>query len=158
MAATTRSRGIPATAATPSRARAETTTLDFNGSNAAEKIDLSANGSRVRLFRDVANVTMDVNGIEGLNLNTLGSADTVTVNDLTGTDLKTASIDLSGIPGSGVGDGAADTVIENGTAGADRVRVVRSGPQVQTTRARAPAEHPRLRAGKRHAPDQHARG
>ena len=40
-------------------------TLDFNGSNAPEKIDLSANGSRVRLFRDVANVTMDVNGIEG---------------------------------------------------------------------------------------------
>ncbi|HEY1518504.1 MAG TPA: calcium-binding protein [Solirubrobacteraceae bacterium] len=108
-------------------------TLDFNGSNAPEKIDLSANGSRVRLFRDVANITMDVNGIEGLNLNTFGSADTVTVNDLTGTDLKNANIDLSGIPGTGVGDGAADTVIENGTAGADRVRVVRSGPQVQTT-------------------------
>jgi hypothetical protein len=107
--------------------------LDFNGSNAAEKIDVSANGSRVRLFRDVAAVTMDVNGIENLNLNTLGSADAVTVNDLTGTDLKTASIDLSGTPGSGTGDGAADTVIENGTAGADHVRVARSGSQVQTT-------------------------
>jgi hypothetical protein len=107
--------------------------LDFNGSNAAEKIDLSANGSRVRLFRDVASVTMDVNGIEGLNLNTFGSADTVTVNDLTGTDLKTASIDLSSSTGPGTGDGAADTVIENGTAGADRVKVVRSGAQVQTS-------------------------
>jgi Ca2+-binding RTX toxin-like protein len=108
-------------------------TLDFNGSNAPENIDLSANGSRVRLFRDVADVTMDLNGIEGLNLATLGSADTVTVNDLTGTDVRNANIDLSGTPGSGTGDGAAETVIENGTAGADRVKVVRSGPQVQTT-------------------------
>ena len=107
--------------------------LVFNGSNAAENIDLSANGSRVRLFRDVANVTMDLNGIEGLNVNTLGSADTITVNDLTGTDVKSASIDLSATPGSGVGDGAADTVIENGTAGADRVHVVRSGAQVLTS-------------------------
>jgi Ca2+-binding RTX toxin-like protein len=39
-------------------------TMQFNGSNAAEHIDLSANGSRVRLFRDVANITMDLNGIE----------------------------------------------------------------------------------------------
>jgi Ca2+-binding RTX toxin-like protein len=108
-------------------------TLDFNGSNAPENIDLSANGSRVRLFRDVADVTMDLNGIEGLNLATLGSADTVTVNDLTGTDVRNANIDLSGTPGSGTGDGAAETVIENGTAGADRVKIVRSGPQVQTT-------------------------
>ena len=30
--------------------------LDFNGSNAGETIDVSANGSRVRLLRDVANV------------------------------------------------------------------------------------------------------
>ncbi|HUA05033.1 MAG TPA: calcium-binding protein [Solirubrobacteraceae bacterium] len=107
--------------------------LDFNGSNAAENIDISANGSRVRLFRDVASVTMDVNGIETLNLATLGSADKITVGDLTGTELRNANIDLGGTPGSGIGDGAADTVVENGTAGADRVHVLRSGQQVQTT-------------------------
>jgi Ca2+-binding RTX toxin-like protein len=107
--------------------------LDFHGSNAGEKIDVSANGSRVRLFRDVAAVTMDMDGIETLNLDTLGGADTVTVNDLSGTDLKSAAIDLSGNPGSGVGDAMADTVIENGTDAADHVRVVRSGPQVQTS-------------------------
>ena len=38
----------------------------FNGSNAFENIDLSANGSRVRLFRDVASITQDMNGIENL--------------------------------------------------------------------------------------------
>jgi hypothetical protein len=107
--------------------------LEFNGSNASEKIDLSANGSRVRLFRDVASVTMDLNGIEGLNLRTLDSPDTVTVNDLTGTDLKTANIDLSGSGTPGTGDGATDAVIVNGTAGPDRVRVIRSGAQVQMT-------------------------
>jgi len=108
-------------------------TLDFNGSNASEHFDISANGSRVRLFRDVAAVTMDVNGIEALNLAARGSADRITVGDLSGTGLETANIDLSGTPGSGIGDGAADTVVENGTAGADRVHVMRSGQQVQTT-------------------------
>jgi Ca2+-binding RTX toxin-like protein len=107
--------------------------LDFNGSAANEKIDLSANGSGVRLSRDVAAITMDLAGIETLNLTARGGADTITVGDLTGTDLQTAAIDLSGDPGTGVGDGAADTVVENGTPGADRVQVVRAGPQVQTS-------------------------
>jgi Ca2+-binding RTX toxin-like protein len=107
--------------------------LDFNGSAANEKIDLSANGSLVRLSRDVAAVAMDLAGIETLNLTARGGADTITVGDLTGTDLQTAAIDLSETPGTGVGDGASDTVVENGTAGADRVQVVRAGPQVQTS-------------------------
>ena len=62
----------------------------FNGANIAEQFDVSANGSRVRLTRDVGNVAMDLNGVEGINLNALGGADTVTVNDLTGTDLDAA--------------------------------------------------------------------
>ena len=40
------------------------TMLDFNGANIAENIDISANGGRVRFFRDVANVTMDLNDVE----------------------------------------------------------------------------------------------
>jgi Ca2+-binding RTX toxin-like protein len=96
-------------------------TLVFNGSNAPENIDVSANGSRVRLFRDVANITMDLNGLENMNVNTLGSADVTTVNDLTGTDVKHVNLDL-GATGGG-GDGAADIVIANGTAGPDRVHV-----------------------------------
>ena len=39
----------------------------------------------LRLFRDVGNVTMDVNGVEQINVAALGGADTLTVNDLTGT-------------------------------------------------------------------------
>src|SRR5262249_45375857 len=39
-------------------------TLQFNGANVAERIDISANGPRVRFTRDVANITMDLNGVE----------------------------------------------------------------------------------------------
>ncbi len=98
-------------------------TLQFNGSNVGEKIDLSANGSRLRLFRDVANVTMDVNGVEQVNVAALGGADTLTVNDLTGTDVTGVSIDLASPAGSGTGDGQADSVIVNGTNGADTIVV-----------------------------------
>ena len=68
--------------------QAGTDTLVFNGSNVAENMDISANGSRVRLFRDVGNVTMDLNGVENIQVAALGGADTITVNDLTGTDAK----------------------------------------------------------------------
>ena len=96
-------------------------TLQFNGANVNEKIDLSANGSRLRLFRDVGNVTMDVNGVEQVNVVALGGADTITVNDLSGTGVTDVNIDLAGTAGSGVGDGQADTVIVNGTGGDDVV-------------------------------------
>ncbi|HTO53923.1 MAG TPA: calcium-binding protein [Myxococcota bacterium] len=93
-------------------------TLLFNGSNAAESIDLSANGSRLRLFRNVASITMDVNAVEQIQVRALGSADDITVNDLAGTDVKTVGIDLAGFDGSG--DGAVDTVRVNGTNDVDR--------------------------------------
>ena len=60
----------------------------------------------------------------------MGGADTVTVNDLTGTDTTQVAIDLAATPGSGQGDGAADTVIANGTAGADTIKVVSSGGSI----------------------------
>src|SRR5262249_4785790 len=47
--------------------------------------------------------------------------DTVTVDDLAGTDMKTVDVDLNA--SGGVGDGAADTVIARGTDGPDAVSV-----------------------------------
>ena len=67
------------------------------------------------------------NGVENIQVNALGGADTIVVNDLTGTDAKQVNIDLSGTAGSGQGDGAADNVIVNGTAGDDTVTVASSG-------------------------------
>src|SRR5207253_5336572 len=78
-------------------------TLQFNGSNANENIDLSANGSRLRLVRDVGSVTIDVNAVEQINVVALGGADTLTVNDLSGTGVTDVNLDLAGTAGSGDG-------------------------------------------------------
>ena len=83
-----------------------TDTLLFNGANVNENIDITANRGRVRFTRDVANITMDLNGIEHIDFNALGGADNITVGDLTGTGVTQVAIDLAATPGSGVGDGA----------------------------------------------------
>ena len=85
-------------------------TLLFNGANVNENIDISANGSRARFTRDVANIAMDLNGVEQIRFNALGGADTINVDDLTGTGVKNVNLDLASPPGSGVGDGQADTI------------------------------------------------
>src|SRR5262249_53640319 len=107
-----------------------TDTLVFNGANIDEKMDISANGSRVRFVRDIGNITMDLNGIENINVTARGGADTITVGDLTGTDAKQVNIDLSGTPGSGQGDAAADSVIVDRTQGADIIAIASSGASV----------------------------
>ena len=71
-------------------------TMLFNGSNTSERIDVSANGNGVRLTRNIANIVMDLNGVEGINLHALGGkGHRITVNDLTGTDLTQLNLDLS---------------------------------------------------------------
>jgi RTX calcium-binding nonapeptide repeat (4 copies) len=100
-----------------------TDTLQFNGSNAGEKMSLSANGTQAVFVRDVANIRMDLDNIENVNVEAIGGSDAITVNDLAGTDVRQANIDLSGTIGSGAGDGVADTVTVNGTNRADNVTV-----------------------------------
>ena len=105
-------------------------TLQFNGSNVGEKIDISANGGRVRLSRDVGNVTMDLHGIEQIDVAALGGADNITVDDLSGTGVKQVAIDLASPPGSGAGDGQADTVTIEGTARANHITIANSGASI----------------------------
>jgi RTX calcium-binding nonapeptide repeat (4 copies) len=100
-----------------------TDTMLFNGANIAEKVDLSANGHRLRFFRDIANITMDTDGVEQVDFNALGGEDIVTVNDLTGTDVEELNVDLAGTLDGATGDGAADDVIVNGTDGKDTIKV-----------------------------------
>jgi Ca2+-binding RTX toxin-like protein len=92
--------------------------LVFNGANIAEEIGISANGGRVRFTRDVAGIVMDLNDTEVISFTARGGADTVTVGDLSGTDVTDVNLDLAGTPG-GPGDGAADTVVVTGTNGDD---------------------------------------
>src|SRR5262249_48330758 len=108
-------------------------TLQFNGANVAEKVDITANGHRVRFTRDIATVTMDLNGIEQINFAALGGADTINVGNLSGTDVTAVNLDLAAVPRSGVGDGAADTVIVNGTNGADQIQVAGAGTSYSVT-------------------------
>ena len=106
-------------------------TMLFNGANIAEKINISANGDRVRFIRDIANVTMDLNDVEHIEFNALGGADTIKVNDLSGTDVKEVDINLAARRRT-AGDGQPDNVVVNGTARRRRGRwsVTRSGVQV----------------------------
>jgi Ca2+-binding RTX toxin-like protein len=110
-----------------------TDTLQFNGANIAEKVDITANQGRVQFTRDVASINMDLNGIEHINFVALGGADNITVGDLTGTGVTQVAIDLAGVPGSGVGDGSADSVTVNGTAGNDNITVTGAGTSVTVT-------------------------
>ena len=98
-------------------------TMLFNGAGGAEQVDLSANGNRLRFFRTQGTITMDTRGVERVDFNALGGADTVTVNDLTGTDVTSVNVDLAGTIGGGAGDGSADRVIVNATNGNDSVTV-----------------------------------
>jgi Ca2+-binding RTX toxin-like protein len=104
-----------------------TDAMVFNGSAANEVFDASANGARFRFFRNVGNITMDLNDVERLDLNALGGADTLTVNDLSGTDVAAVNADLAGTIGGAAGDAQPDAVIVNGTSGNDIIDVFGAG-------------------------------
>jgi Ca2+-binding RTX toxin-like protein len=105
-------------------------TLLFNGAGAAESFDVSANGGRVRFFRDVGNITMDLNDIEFIDVQALGGNDKAVVNDTSGTDLKRVAFDLEAAIGGGAGDGAADSVTVNGTNDPDDIQITANGNAV----------------------------
>ncbi|MGZ4671231.1 MAG: calcium-binding protein [Ilumatobacteraceae bacterium] len=106
-------------------------TMLFNGSNANENFDVSANGQRVRFFRNVGNITMDTNGVEKLDLNALGGTDNLVVHDLTGTGLSDIATDLAQAPGTDVGDNQSDNVTVEGSAGDDVGVVAGQGSDLQ---------------------------
>jgi len=105
-------------------------TLLFNGANVSEHIDISANGSRASFTRDIASITMDLNGVEKIDFHALGGADNIVVHDLSGTDVKQVMIDLASPAGSATGDGQSDTVTVDGAAGNDHITVASSGTSV----------------------------
>jgi Ca2+-binding RTX toxin-like protein len=98
-------------------------TMVFNGANAAEQVDVSASGTRLRFFRNPGNITMDTAGVERVDFNALGGTDVVTVNDLRATAVRRLNIDLAAALGGSAGDGQADRVTVTGTAGNDRIDV-----------------------------------
>ena len=99
-------------------------TMLFNGSNAAERIDIFANGGRVLFTRDIANVTMDLNDTEAITFNALGGADNIVVHDLSGTDVTEINLNLASTVGGTAGDGQLDSVTVFGTTGDDVALIV----------------------------------
>ena len=106
-------------------------TLAFNGSDADERMSLTADGTSAVFLRSPGTIRMDLDGVERLDLATLGGADAVTIGDLSGTALTVADIDLSSA--AGTGDTKADTVVVNGTDRPDRVDVAAYAGAVDVT-------------------------
>src|SRR4051795_8074924 len=111
--------------------QAGTDAMAFNGANIAEKMDVSANGGRVRFTRDVANIVMDLNDVERIGVRSLGGNDLLTVNDLSGTDVTKVTDDLNATAGGD--DAAADNVVVNATNGDDVASISGSGANAQVS-------------------------
>jgi hypothetical protein len=105
-----------------------TDALNFIGADGAETMALAANGIHAVLTRLPGSVVMDTVDVEVLDLHTLGGADVVTLNDVHGTALDTANIDLSS--STGTGDNAVDAITVNGTDAADTIAVGAQGNAV----------------------------
>lgn len=102
----------------------------FVGSGANERIELSANGERSRVFRDVGNIVMDNNDVEVLSVVALGGEDNIVVNDFTGTDVQEVRIDLAAVLGGDTGDGAVDTITIKDSEETSFIEVVGSGTSI----------------------------
>ncbi len=102
-------------------------TLSFGGSVAGEGISVTASAGRALVKRNFDNVTVRTDGLEEIVLVAAAGADTLTVGDLSTTDVVTvdAALDVAS-----VGDGAADQVKVLGTNGAETLNASASGSSV----------------------------
>jgi Ca2+-binding RTX toxin-like protein len=94
-------------------------TMIFNGSGANERFGLSANGTRTRLVRDVGSITMDFDGIERVDVDSLGGNDVLNVDDLAATKVRTVNHDEA--LGGSMPDAGADQTIVNATDANDAI-------------------------------------
>jgi hypothetical protein len=67
----------------------------FNGANVSEQIAIFDNGGRLGLTRDIAAITLDAGGMERVDLNVRGGADTVRVFDLAATSVARVNVDVA---------------------------------------------------------------
>jgi hypothetical protein len=105
----------------------------FNGAAVVDAVTMSANGGRLTFSRQPASITMDTDRVEVVDFNALGAADSVTVNDLTGTDVSQTNLDLASALGGTAPDGAVDNVVVNGTDGDDAIDIDGNGSGADVT-------------------------
>ena len=73
---------------------------------------------------------MDLNDMEHVDINALGGADSIVVNDMTATDVKQVNISLAGTLGGTAGDGQIDTVTVNGSNVGNTINVTGQGGSI----------------------------
>jgi Ca2+-binding RTX toxin-like protein len=111
---------------------ADIDTLRFNGSGSGEIITVTPNVGRTLLTRNGA-IVLDLDDVERLQVRALGGADSIWLDDLTGTDVKLVAIDLAAKAGGSIADGKIDYVRVIGGAGDDTIGVALSGARIVTT-------------------------
>ena len=95
----------------------ETDTLRIEGSSADDRFLATPAGDRVRLTRDGGREPIELDDVEVLRVDAARGADTVTVDDLSATDVFQVAADL------GDGDGRIDKAIVNGSDEDDQTSV-----------------------------------
>ncbi|AGA31515.1 beta strand repeat-containing protein [Singulisphaera acidiphila] len=100
----------------------------INGASAGDAFTVTPNGVRIKFDRtNLVPFTLDIAGIEQMNINSGAGNDTIAVSDLTGTELKAIKIDL------GTGDGTQDIVTIDGSNLADDIAITQAGPAIDVT-------------------------
>ena len=110
-----------------------TDTMVFNGAGVIDTVTMAANGKQLLFLRQPGNVRMDTDGVEVVDFNALGAADSITVNDLTGTDVTQTNLDLAETLGGAAPDNAIDNVVVNGTDGVDSIDIASNGSSADVT-------------------------
>src|SRR4029079_7549073 len=108
-------------------------TLLFNGSGVSESITISPNGGRAVLFRDVAAITMDFNGVENVTINVGAGNDSISLSNMAATDVNAVTVNLAATIGGSIGDAVVDVVTLNGTSGSNVITLTGSTGQVTAT-------------------------
>jgi Ca2+-binding RTX toxin-like protein len=103
--------------------------LAFNGANVGEAIALRPSAGGMRLTRNIASVGLDTAGFERVDLRLFGGADTVLVDDLSGTSVTEVNLDLAASIGGG--DGAYDALTVVGSAAPDAITIGADGGGVR---------------------------
>ena len=105
--------------------------LSMTGSGAAERFEVAPVGGRALVLRDVDGVRLDTGDVERLDLLPGTGPDTVQVRDLSGTDVTHVDVALARARATTDRDGAADSVLVDGTNGVDSLVADGAGPEVR---------------------------
>ena len=109
--------------------RGGTDMVVFNNSSVSDTVDISANGSRVKLAASGSSpVTMDINGVEKIVAKALDLNDFISIHDLAGTGVQQVTADLRGT--SGGGNSRVDSVDIEGAAGGSHIMAIQTGSTI----------------------------